>query len=337
MVDQYTVKEQTKKDLLKGFFSIQRKKTLRTLVLRWERKRQKYNYRIKIGAFQPLGIGFFTDSEEIYRIITRLLYPFGVNKVNKEIVFYISLTSDKEKKILNKFSPYSEILIDKRVFIHKNFLYTKMDSFFFLDTIENRAYGFVDCADLPFLTECISKFLYLILCVKNSVFLHSACLINNQYEAVLFPGESGCGKSTVTHNLMSAQLGFREVNDDNCCIYRASSRVWVSSHRRNCNDKLFQTVSRYPVSCSPRWIIFPLIDIYRDNSEIIPISNSEAFERLIPLADMVTDMCSIEVDKRLSLLKELTIQCNAYLLKMNKSLKNSCGRTGEILKNVFEK
>jgi len=177
--------------------------------------------------------------------------------------------------------------------------------------------------------------------IRGFFALHAAYLTKGDV-SILFPGDSGYGKTTISINLTKA--GFICRGDDISFLCRSNSKVKVypfpTRMLRRDHEKGTGVCARrkacYKKASAPNFIVFPTIT-HKKKSKLMPLSSNEAmikivenlmFSSLEPVRDHHVEAMEI--------LKKLAKQCRSYLLLGGKDIIKSPANLSLILKRLIK-
>lgn len=147
-------------------------------------------------------------------------------------------------------------------------------------------------------------------------YIHGASLLKDR-EGVLFVGESGAGKSTITRTLIDK--GYSYTCDDALLLMQDKDEIAALGFIEDGQPSF--GYSNYVPRIVPRRLIFPKI-AHLPKSQLIPISSSLALENLLP-ASVLIFLQSHDTKGHLRILKSLVEQCSSFLLLMGTDLKDN--------------
>nr|MBU1328192.1 hypothetical protein [Candidatus Omnitrophota bacterium] len=171
--------------------------------------------------------------------------------------------------------------------------------------------------------------------------LHTAYLTKDKV-SILFPGNSGCGKTTISMNL--AKSGFICRGDDISFLCRSNSKIKAYPFPTRMLRRDYKKDTRvcirhktyYKTASTPDFIVFPEIT-HKKKSKLIPLSSNEAMMKIIGNL-MFSSLEPVRDDhvKAMEILKKLVKQCCSYLLLGGKDIIKSPTNLSLILKRLIK-
>ncbi len=171
--------------------------------------------------------------------------------------------------------------------------------------------------------------------------LHAAYLTKGE-AGILFPGNSGCGKTTISINLTKS--GFICRGDDISFLCRSNSNIKVYPFptrmlRRDYKKDTKVCIRRktyYKTASTPNLIVFPAIT-HKKKSKLMPLSSNEAMMKIVGNL-MFSSLEPVRDDyvEAVEILKKLAKQCRSYLLLGGKDIINSPTNLSLILKRSIK-
>ena len=163
----------------------------------------------------------------------------------------------------------------------------------------------------PLLDYLIFRTRSLIFLFMRIVRVHGA-VIKNRRRFFIFVGKSGAGKTMIGELALLLDENNALLDDDSLSLISVDATPYVL-YGPSFESELFSPVS----------YIFFVVRERKCLSNVFPISNREAFKRILFHSDVIFNNDDTEIVNRIKVLERLAFNCKSFILINGKNLKNN--------------